>query len=54
MGQKVNPNAFRLPVSMDWESRWFVPRKSDYTDTLIEAQEKNRSFFCRKETTIED
>ena len=45
MGQKVNPNAFRLPVSMNWESRWFAPRKSDYTNTLIEDIKLRRLLF---------
>lgn len=35
MGQKVHPNAFRLGVIRDWESRWFATRK-DYPRLLHE------------------
>src|SRR5207247_1273724 len=34
MGQKVNPDGFRLGVTSDWKSRWFSDR--EYTDYLIE------------------
>lgn len=36
MGQKVNPNAFRLGVTGSWDSRWYQDRKKDYRETLIE------------------
>ena len=26
MGQKINPNGFRLGISTDHRSRWFPPR----------------------------
>ena len=32
MGQKVNPNGFRLGVNKTWSSRWFS--KSDYAKFL--------------------
>ncbi|MDD3480800.1 MAG: 30S ribosomal protein S3 [Patescibacteria group bacterium] len=35
MGQKVNPNSFRLQVTKDWKSRWFAG-KSDYAKLLHE------------------
>lgn len=35
MGQKVNPNSFRLQVNKDWKSRWFA-RKQDYAKLLHE------------------
>lgn len=36
MGQKINPNAFRLGVIGTWDSRWYQDRKEDYRKTLIE------------------
>ncbi len=33
MGQKVNPNAFRLGISKKWCSRWFA-EKNNYVDLL--------------------
>ena len=32
MGQKVNPNGFRLGINKTWSSRWFS--KSDYAKFL--------------------
>ena len=26
MGQKVNPNGFRLGITTDWKSRWFADK----------------------------
>ncbi|MGH9169678.1 MAG: 30S ribosomal protein S3, partial [Acidimicrobiales bacterium] len=34
MGQKVNPNGFRLGVTTEWKSRWFDDRS--YQDTVVE------------------
>jgi small subunit ribosomal protein S3 len=34
MGQKVNPNGFRLGVTTEWKSRWFDDRT--YQDSVIE------------------
>src|SRR5688500_15221687 len=34
MGQKVNPNGFRLGITTDWKSRWFADR--NYADLLQE------------------
>lgn len=33
MGQKVHPIGFRLPISRDWGSKWYAPRK-DFADHL--------------------
>ena len=38
MGQKVNPNGFRVGVIRDWNTRWYAPKK-DYADFLIEDRE---------------
>lgn len=46
MGQKVNPAAFRLTISKDWESKWFAP-KSRYKD-LLAADIKIREFVFKK------
>ena len=35
MGQKVNPNGFRVGVIKAWDSRWFV-KDSVFGDTLVE------------------
>lgn len=35
MGQKVNPNGFRLGVNKPWNSVWYSPKK-DYRKNLIE------------------
>lgn len=35
MGQKVNPNSFRLQVHKNWNSRWFAGKK-DFANWLIE------------------
>lgn len=35
MGQKVNPISYRLQVSKDWSSKWFI-RKADFKTWLIE------------------
>lgn len=35
MGQKVNPNGFRVGVIKNWDSRWFV-RDGEFGDTLVE------------------
>ena len=34
MGQKVNPNGFRLGVNKDWKSKWYSS-KNDFADNLI-------------------
>lgn len=35
MGQKVNPNGFRVGVIRDWNTRWYASKK-DFADYLIE------------------
>jgi small subunit ribosomal protein S3 len=35
MGQKVNPNGFRLGVASDWKSRWFADKQ--YAEYVKEA-----------------
>ena len=35
MGQKVNPNGFRVGVIKDWNTRWYASKK-DFADYLIE------------------
>jgi small subunit ribosomal protein S3 len=35
MGQKINPNGFRIGVIKDWDSRWYAG-KSTFGDTLVE------------------
>lgn len=35
MGQKVNPNGFRVGVIRDWETRWYADKK-DFSRYLVE------------------
>ena len=35
MGQKVNPNGFRVGVIRDWNTRWYASKK-DFADYLVE------------------
>jgi len=35
LGQKVNPIGLRLGIIREWDSLWFLPKKKQYTDTLI-------------------
>lgn len=35
MGQKINPNGFRVGVIKDWDSRWFTSKR-EFGDTLVE------------------
>lgn len=45
MGQKVHPNAFRLGVIRDWESRWYARR--DYPKLLHEDIKLRRQILKR-------
>ncbi len=47
MGQKVNPVGFRLPLSLDWQSRWFSDNKRRYRQNLLEDV-KIREFLLEK------
>ena len=46
MGQKVNPNGFRVGVIRDWNTRWYANKK-DFADYLIEDK-KIRDFLKQK------
>ncbi len=46
MGQKVHPIGFRLPLSRDWGSKWYAPRK-DFADHL-HADLKIREYLKAK------
>jgi len=43
MGQKVNPRAFRLPISRDWNSRW-IAKGVNYRN-LLQEDLKIREFI---------
>lgn len=45
MGQKINPNGFRLGVIRDWESKWYADR--GYKETLNEDL-RIRKFISKK------
>lgn len=45
MGQKVNPNGFRVGVIRDWESNWYTDH--DYAK-FVDQDEKIRKFLCKK------
>lgn len=46
MGQKINPNGFRVGVTRDWTSRWFA-KKAQFGDLLIEDDRIRR--FIKEE-----
>ena len=46
MGQKINPTGFRLPVTRDWDSRWYASNK-DFATTLNEDL-KVREYLKKK------
>ncbi|HWR23355.1 MAG TPA: 30S ribosomal protein S3 [Feifaniaceae bacterium] len=46
MGQKVNPNGFRVGVIRDWNTRWYASKK-DFADYLVEDR-KIRDFAKAK------
>jgi small subunit ribosomal protein S3 len=46
MGQKVNPNGFRLGITHSWPSMWFAT-KEKYRDKLL-ADVKIRRFLSKK------
>lgn len=46
MGQKVNPNGFRVGVIRDWSTRWYADKK-DFADFLIEDK-KIRDYLKKK------
>ncbi len=46
MGQKVNPNGFRVGVIRDWNTRWYASKK-DFADFLVEDH-KIRDFVKKK------
>ena len=45
MGQKVQPNAFRLGVYKPWQARWYADK--DYTDMLLEDMRMRRLILNR-------
>lgn len=45
MGQKVNPNGFRVGVIRDWESNWYTDH--DYAK-FVNQDEKIRKFLSKK------
>ncbi len=46
MGQKVNPNGFRVGVIRDWNTRWYAQKK-DFADFLVEDK-KIRDYVKKK------
>ena len=46
MGQKVNPNGFRVGVIKDWNTRWYASKK-DFADFLVEDR-KIRDLVKKK------
>lgn len=46
MGQKVNPNGFRIGVIKDWDSQWYADKKT-FAKYLLE-DEKIRTFVDKK------
>ncbi len=46
MGQKVNPNGFRVGVIRDWNTRWYASKK-DFANFLVEDR-KIRDYVKKK------
>ena len=46
MGQKVNPNGFRLGINKDWKSKWYSS-KNDFADNLLKDI-KIREYLTKK------
>ena len=46
MGQKVNPNGFRVGVIRDWNTRWYASKK-DFAELLVEDR-KIRDYVKKK------
>ena len=46
MGQKVNPNGFRVGVIRDWDSKWYADKKT-FNEFLVEDY-KIREFVKKK------
>ncbi len=46
MGQKVNPNGFRVGVIRDWDSRWMA-KKGQFADFIVE-DDQIRKFLKKK------
>ena len=38
MGQKVNPNGFRIGVNKDWSSQWYADKKT-FSQYIFEDNE---------------
>jgi small subunit ribosomal protein S3 len=49
MGSKVNPYGYRLGITQDWHSRWFVGKKQ-YADLIFEDK-KIREFLEKRLNT---
>lgn len=49
MGQKVNPNGFRVGVIRDWETRWYADKK-DFSRYLVEDNKIRK--FVKKECFV--
>jgi small subunit ribosomal protein S3 len=49
MGQKIHPTGFRIGISKDWTSKWFVEKKN-YADTALEDK-KIRDFLKKRYET---
>jgi small subunit ribosomal protein S3 len=46
MGNKTNPNGFRLGIIRDWQSRWFTADKNKYKD-LVSEDSKIRELVSK-------
>ncbi len=46
MGQKINPVGFRLPVTLDWSSRWFA--KNNIFGSILLGDIRVREYLKKK------
>ena len=47
MGQKVNPNGFRVGIIKNWDSRWMA-KKGQFADFIVE-DDKIRKFIKKNQ-----
>ena len=54
MGQKVNPNGFRLGINKDWKSKWYSS-KNDFADYLMkDVKIREYLFKTLKDAAVAD
>lgn len=52
MGQKVHPIGFRIGVIKDWQSKWYVDRRTTYTELVHEDVQIRRRIESMRDAGI--